>query len=228
MTQSLFAPRSSAPPAKSVPEVSDPLRWLDQVEASLNELRVAIETSQTHQQEARPLETPSQHSADDNNEASPLRIVLLDHRDSLARSLPDLHADELEVAVARRDQYISYLCDSIREIAVRIEAWLRLLSEQSSDAAEANESNLNPDSPTVAVVKDAESCVQQIVTAMQIEHSISRAELARERAQLEADREALQRERELLLESGQLSEVPAETPIMQRWRRFLAPAERKH
>lgn len=204
------------------------LQVLEHIEHSLVDLRQMLEVSAQRQSVAA--ESPSTAHAATHDSTSdpnqPLRIVLMKESESapnrrsplpLGKALSGCSPAELTAALKQRDDYIVYLCGTIQEMTIRIEAWLRLLQERS----------LNEE--TAVVLRDAEACVRQLVKTMEIELAIERAEVGRERAQLEADRRAFEIEMEKAAQCGMApADTSAETPMMQRWRRFLTvpPAPR--
>lgn len=204
------------------------LKWLEQIEDSLTNLRMVLEAKAQRPCRESPIDfdstTLEPSGMEDFHE--PLRIVLVPpHSDGLDVRLPqpvvcrgtDDDEVDLQQAVAERNEYIAYLCSKIREMSVRIEAWLRLLQERSLT------------DETAVVLKDAEESVSQLVKAMEIELSIERAELARERNQLMAERRAFEEQvgRDRQRDSDSSTAPAGETPLLNRWRRFLTPVPRK-
>lgn len=193
---------------------------LEHIEESLVDLRHLLEESaQVEPTEVSPGIVPPNFDAHAHPSQQPLRIVLLKADDAtmlphcslpLKTTLPGSSVMELQAALKQRDEYIAYLCGQIREMTIRIEAWLRLLQERT----------LNDE--TAIILKDAQECVAQLVKTMEIELAIERAELGRERAQLEAERRDMRFEKERTTPAGaEGSDSKPETPLMQRWRRFL-------
>ncbi len=202
------------------------LKWLEQIEDSLTNLRVVLESkAQRSRQVIDDVDSSSLDACDGGDDFhGPLRIVLVPPNSSAV----DVHlpepvvchagddlATELQHAVEERNEYIVYLCSKIREMSVRIEAWLRLLQERS----------LNEE--TAVVLKDAEESVSQLVRAVEIELSIERAELARERNQLMAERRAFEEQMGRNRQRDSEGDSAGEKPLLNRWRRFLTPVPRR-
>ncbi len=204
------------------------LQLLEHIERSLVDLRQALEVSARDHRAAATAAAGGQAPIDwsSNDPTQPLRIVLINEDSAsptrrsptpLSKVLAGVSVDELRAALEQRDDYITYLCGAIREMTIRIEAWLRLLQERSLTEE------------TAVVLKDAEACVRQLVKMSEVELAIERAELGRERAQFEADRREFNEERErAVLECGASAEATLETPMMQRWRRFLTVKPAPH
>lgn len=116
--------------------------------------------------------------------------------------------EAFEAAITQRDGYIVYLSQQLRDIAVRIEAWLRLLGDERNPTG------------TQAALYDAQDTVSRILKLSEVELSVERAKLARERALLEAAWQALADDRH---EPQAPSEPVDETasPLMRRWDRFF-------
>lgn len=159
----------------------------------------------------------------DQTDGSPLRVVLLAPHEATASERQVAHVEtsaadptnavtELRHNLEQRDAHIQYLAQQMREIVVRIEAWLRLIAE-------------SPSSPETSVVmQDAIETVHQLLKLSEIERSIERAQLARAHAQLEEERTALHEKEAALAERElKLAIVPAkdESPMSRRCRRFL-------
>lgn len=120
--------------------------------------------------------------------------------------------ESLEAEIAQRDGYIVYLSQQLRDIAVRIEAWLRLLAEERNSNG------------TQAALYDAQDTVSRILKLSEVELSVERAKLARERAQLEIAWQELADDRRAPAEPVAPVDDNA-TPLMRRWDRFFPPSK---
>ncbi len=176
-------------------------------------------------------EEPSHQTVDHSNEDQTdpdrsatsrlLRIVLVNPDEATASELvassltvPEEFEpgsiESLEAAIAQRDGYIVYLSEQLRDIAVRVEAWLRLLGDERNPTG------------TQAALYDAQDTVSRILKLSEVELSVERAKLARERAQLEAEWQALENDRHGTPEPSEPVDETA-SPLMRRWDRFFPP-----
>jgi|GEM_PF-5144799 len=211
-------PQSSSRPTHNDEQAAFDL--LEHIEESLIDLRHMLEESVPVESSEAAVEISRLDiDAHSNHPQQPLRIVLLKADEStklphcslpLKTALPGSSVTELHAALKQREEYIAYLCGQIREMTIRIEAWLRLLQERALT------------DETAIILKDAQECVTQLVKTMEIELAIERAELGRERAQLEAERRDMKFAKERTPQgASEGSDAKSETPLMQRWRRFL-------
>ena len=121
------------------------------------------------------------------------------------------HGD-LHDAVLQRDQYLSWLCQKVRTLASRLEAWLRHF-ETAQQGTQSGEQ-----------FRELRQLIHSQLQVLEVELSIERAKLFREESRLEQEQERLTRERELFdKDRGNSSGSENDTALMKRWKRFIQP-----
>ncbi len=121
------------------------------------------------------------------------------------------HGD-LHDAVLQRDRYLSWLCHKVRNLASRLEAWLRHFELEQKGT------------PSGEQFLELRQLIHSQIQVLEVELSIERAKLFREESRLEQEQERLTRERELL-DKDRSSSTGGEndTALMKRWKRFIQP-----
>ncbi len=121
------------------------------------------------------------------------------------------HGD-LHDAVLQRDQYLSWLCQKVRSLSSRLEAWLRHFESEQQGT------------PSGEQFQELRQLIHSKVQVLEVELSIERAKLFREESRLEQEQERLTRERDLLdKERGSSAASENDTALMKRWKRFIQP-----
>ena len=121
------------------------------------------------------------------------------------------HGD-LHDAVLKRDQYLSWLCQKVRSLSSRLEAWLRHFESEQQGT------------PSGEQFQELRQLIHSKVQVLEVELSIERAKLFREESRLEQEQERLTRERDLLdKERGSSVASENDTALMKRWKRFIQP-----
>lgn len=149
---------------------------------------------------------------------APIQLVLISSDavpDDLDVPIPEPVADQevpesdLRKAVADRDAYIRWLCQRMREITGRLEAWLGELQTESDDEALHRR------------VDELEKLIHEQLRVAEIDISIERARLSRDQAQLREQAERLAREREKMAKPVNPTNEPEDSPLLRRWKKFL-------
>ena len=174
--------------------------------------------SQNNRTEGHVARTSAQTSAGVPNR---IEIVLLSADDKhLPENVPlpaaidvdqATHGD-LHDAVLQRDQYLSWLCQKVRTLASRLEAWLRHFESAQQGTPSGEE------------FRELRQLIHSQIQVLEVELSIERAKLFREESRLEQEQERLTRERELFdKDRGNSSSSENDTALMKRWKRFIQP-----
>ncbi|MBI1311618.1 hypothetical protein GC176_10015 [bacterium] len=173
------------------------------------------------EREAGPAVRPREKSARASGPTGRIEIVLLTPTDEhvpddvplpAAIDVEEATPGDLHDAVIQRDRYLSWLCQKVRTIASRLDAWLKLW-ESNHEGAPSNDQ-----------FGELRQLIHSQIQVLEVELSIERAKLFREQSRLEQEQERLTREREQFAkERGHGASGENDTALMKRWKRFMQP-----
>jgi len=219
--------RSGLPESTTVggpaPQHSPVTSFLDQLESDEDAESAAENAAPARESSHGQTERSTNPARQQNSQSTTHRIeiVLLAPDDEdvpehvplpAAIDLDDATPGDLHDAVVQRDQYLSWLCQKVRTLSSRLEAWLR----QFETAQQGT--------PSGEQFRELRQLIHSQIQVLEVELSIERAKLFREESRLEQEQERLTRERELLdKDRNASSNSENDTAIMKRWKRFIQP-----